>query len=210
MASVRGLFLITIFLFVLIPAAYGADVYKWTDTDGIAHFTDDPNNVPSLYRSKIEVKEYPSEGGTAVQPERVTPRPLSKGDELERVDVYGQSAKGQVVWEERREKEKANVDVDLFGQDESYWRGKVQPWEERLREATANYERARDQFMQRAEELSQMRFGSPTQYKMKIAELDEVRGDMLKYQAQIAEAEEILKNISKEAQEAKANPHWLK
>ncbi len=204
----RTLIFVPIFLFLLIPAAYGADIYTWTDTAGTAHFTDDLMNVPPSYRSNVEVRNYPSEGGTAVQPEQVIPRPIPGGEEAERVDVYGQSAKGQVVWEEKREKGEANV--DLFGQDETYWKGRVRPWEERLKEATANYDRARGQFVAKGSELSQMRFGSPTQYKMKIAELDEVRDEMLKYQTQIAEAEEMLKDISKEAQEAEANPDWLK
>ncbi len=204
----RTLVFVTIFLFLLIPGAYGADIYSWTDTAGVAHFTDDLTNVPASYRSKVEVRGYPSEGGTTAQPEQMIPRPARQGEETERVDVYGQSAKGQVVWKEGQNREEA--DVDLFGQDVSYWRGRVRPWEERLKEATADYERVHDEFMRRAEELSTMKFGSPTQYKMKIGELDEVRDEMLKYQEQITESEEMLKNISREAQEAKANPEWLK
>ncbi len=204
----RTLVFATIFLFLLIPGAYGAEVYMWTDTNGVAHFTDELSNVPPSYQNKVAVREYPSTSGTAAQPEQMIPRPALKGEETERVDVYGQSAKGQVVWEERREKEEVNV--DLFDRGESYWRSKVRPWVERLNEARANYQVAHDEFMRRAEELSAMRFGSPTQYKMKIGDLDEARDEMLKYQAQIAEAEGELEKITKEAQEAKVNPEWLK
>ncbi len=65
-------------------------------------------------------------------------------------------------------------------------------------------------FMEKAMELSRMRFGSRTQYKMKIIELDNAKEEMVKYADQIAEAKEALEKISKEAREEKANPDWLK
>ncbi len=79
-----------------------------------------------------------------------------------------------------------------------------------MKTAEANYERAHEGFMQKAEELSLKRFGSPTQYKMKIIELDNAKEEMVKYGEQVAEAKETLEKISKEASEAKANPDWLK
>jgi hypothetical protein len=57
--------------------------------------------------------------------------------------------------------------------------------------------------------LSRRRFGSPTQYKMNIIELDKVREEKEKYQAKISEANAMLENLSKEAQESKADPAWL-
>ena len=102
------------------------------------------------------------------------------------------------------------VRTDVYDQDEAYWRGRVRPWNGRLKEAEANYEKAHENFMQKAMELSQMRYGSRTQYKMKIIELDTAKEEMMKYQAQIAEINEMLEKISKEAKEAKANPDWLK
>jgi dephospho-CoA kinase len=64
--------------------------------------------------------------------------------------------------------------------------------------------------MEKAEELSARRFGSRTQYKTNIIELDRLKEEMFKYGDQIAEANEALEKISKEAQESKANLDWLK
>ena len=100
--------------------------------------------------------------------------------------------------------------TDIYGQGEAYWRGKVRPWKEFLKTADANYERAHERFMQKAEELSVRRFGSRTQYKTNIIELDGLKEEMLKYADQIADAKEGLEKISKQASEEKANPDWLK
>jgi len=100
--------------------------------------------------------------------------------------------------------------TDIYGQDEAYWRGKVRPWKDFLKTAEANYEKAHGKFMEKAMELSEKRFGSRTQYKMNIVELDALKDEMMKHADQIGEANEALEKISKEASEAKANPDWLK
>ncbi len=79
-----------------------------------------------------------------------------------------------------------------------------------MKTAEANYEKAHKEFMERAMELSRMRFGSRTQYKMKIIELDNAKEEMVKYGEQVAEVQEALEKISKEAREAKVDPEWLK
>ena len=173
-----------ILFFLLMSMAYGTNIYKWVDKDGVVNFADDMNQVPSIYRDKAEVREYLSEGGTPIHLQELTPKIIPKNKE--------------------------ELRVDIFGQDETYWKGKVRPWKERLKEATANYQKEHRQFMQKADELSEMRFGSPTQYKKKIIELDGSKDEMTKYQAQMAEAKEMLKKISKEAEGAKADPEWLK
>jgi hypothetical protein len=182
----RSILLVVTFILMISPA-YGEDIYNWTDRSGVAHFTDDLGNVPRSYRTNVGVRGYPSEGETPVGLEQENPRPVSKIEEAEK-----------------------ETKVDLHGQDEGFWRGKVRPWEGRLEEATVNYCGAQDEFMRIAEELSQMRFGSPTQYKAKIARLDDAKFEMQKYQGQITEAKLALEKISKEAKEAGANPDWLK
>jgi hypothetical protein len=103
------------------------------------------------------------------------------------------------------------IERDIYGQGEAYWRGKVRPWKEFLKTAEANYEKAHEKFMDKAMEFSRGRFGtwSRTQYKMNIIELDKLKEEMIKYADQVAEAKEALEKISKEAKEAKANPEWL-
>jgi hypothetical protein len=126
--------------------------------------------------------------------------------EIEWVHEEGSSPPIQKMTPQKREEMK----TDIYGQDEAYWRGKVHPWKEFLKTAEANYDRAHNKLMKKVEELSQRRFWSPTQYKQNIIQLDRFKEEMMKYQAQIAEAEEMLEKLSKEAKEAKANPEWLK
>ena len=79
-----------------------------------------------------------------------------------------------------------------------------------MKTAEANYERVHQKFMEKAMELSARRFGSRTQYKMNIIELDRLKKEMIKYADQVGEAREAFEKISKEAREAKADPEWLK
>jgi len=128
--------------------------------------------------------------------------------EIEWVHEEGPSPPIQKIAPQKREETR----TDMYGQNEAYWRGKVRPWKEFLKAAEANYERAHEKFMEKAMEFSRKRFGiwSKTQYKINIIELDRLKEEMVKYADQIAEANEALEKILKEAREAKANPDWLK
>jgi hypothetical protein len=68
---------------------------------------------------------------------------------------------------------------------------------EQLEEATANYERSQQTFLEKSEELSRRRFGSPTQYKFDILKLDALNQERMKYKAQMEEADESLRKLSK-------------
>lgn len=99
--------------------------------------------------------------------------------------------------------------TDIYGLGESYWRDRARRWNEQLKEATANYESVNKKIIERSETLSR-KYWSPTQYKMNMVELERLKEERWKYQGQINEANEMLKKLSKEAEEAKANPDWLK
>jgi len=172
-------FLVLLILLTFTVPAYAATIYKWVDKDGVVNYTDDYNKVPFLYHDRVEVLEFFTERVSPVQPPQTTPG----------------------IKEEIR--------ADIYGRDETWWREKVHPWKEQLKEATANYERVHSKFMEKAEELSARRFGSRTQYKTNIIELDRLKEEMFKYGDQIAEANEILEKLSKEAKETKADPAWL-
>jgi hypothetical protein len=172
--------LIPLILLVFTSAAYAATTYKWVDKEGFVNYTDDYNKIPSEYRDRVGV-EVREDIPTVVTP--VAPQtPPQKEEE---------------------------VKTDIYGRDETWWRGKVRPLKEQLKEATANHERAHEKFMKKAEELSMRRYGSPTQYKSNIIELDRLKEEMMKYEAQMTEAKEMLEKLSKEAKEAKADPTWL-
>jgi hypothetical protein len=175
--------LYTLVFLVLLSPAYAENIYKWTDEKGVVHYSDDLNKVPPAYRNRVDVEKW----GDTPKPEASPPAPLQ-----------APSQKSE------------EVKTDIYGQDEAYWKGRVRPWRERLEEANANYAKAQSKFTEKSEELSRRKYGSPTQYKFNIIELDRLKEEMSKYQAEIAEATEMLNRISKEAEEAKANPDWLK
>ncbi len=136
------------------------------------------------------------------------PRAYRDRVEIEWVHEEGPTPPIQKMTPQKREE----IRKDIWGQGETYWKGKVRPWKEFLKNAEANYERAHEKFMGKAMEFSGKRFGtwSKTQYKLNIIELDRLKEEMIKYADQIAEAREAMEKISKEAKEARANPDWLK
>ena len=126
--------------------------------------------------------------------------------EIEWVHEEGATPPVQKISPQRQEE----TQKDIYGLGESYWREKVRPWKEFLKTAEANYDRAHESFMKKAMELGQMSFAGRGQHRIKILELDKAAEEMVKYGDQVAEANEALEKISKEAKEAKANPDWLK
>ncbi len=110
-----------------------------------------------------------------------------------------------------RERSASSVNTDLYGRDEAWWKDRVRPWKEQLKEARQNYEEACDAFVKQVETLGPFKFGrlSLTQYQMISSRLTELTGRMAKDQAQISESRSVLLKLSKEAREAKADPVWL-
>lgn len=100
--------------------------------------------------------------------------------------------------------------VDRYGIGEDWWRDRVRPWKARREELDASYEGAEKKFMEKAEDLSKRRYGNRHTIKAKIIELDRANKEVLNYQAQISENERELERISRDAEESKANPDWLK
>jgi len=156
--------------FLMIPFLIHAEVYKWIDDKGTIHFTDDYSNIPSSYRERLKVeirKDIREEGTLPGSQERI-----SRGKEEQSKTV-------------------------VYREEEVRWREKMRSSMEQLEEATANYERAQQSFLEKSEELSRRRFGSPTQYKLDIIKLDALNQERMKYKAQMEEADEILRKLSK-------------
>ncbi len=55
--SMKRYIFIVISLFLLLPSFVLADIYRWTDKEGIMHITDDMGKVPFEYREKISTME---------------------------------------------------------------------------------------------------------------------------------------------------------
>jgi hypothetical protein len=166
--------------FVFVSLAHSATIYKWVDKKGDVHFTDDYNMIPDQYRSKVGTEE---------------------GEGLQRTETPAVSSTSPVKNE--------GVKVDRHGLGEGYWRAKVQPWKNQLNGARANYESINRQINQRIEEQN-TKFLSRTQLNIQRAETKPLIEERSKYEAQIKEANEMLEKIKKEAEEAKADPEWIK
>ena len=177
----RAFYILLILLAFFMPA-YSATIYKWVDKEGAVNFTDDLSKVPPAYRDRVKTEERKD------VKEEVTPPPPQAAT---------------------RGSEQDENKTDIYGRDESWWRGKVRPWREKLKEANEKYDIAQKKYTEKSDELSRKRFGSPTQYKMNIIELDRLKEERDKYEAQISEAKAMLEKFSKEAQESKADPAWL-
>jgi len=179
----RDFYILLILLAFFMPA-YSATIYKWVDKEGAVNFTDDLSKVPPAYRNRVETEERKD------VKEEVTPPPPQAAT---------------------RRNEQEEMKTDIYGQDESWWRDKVRPWREKLREATEKYEEAKRNYEKKSEELAQTNFAgrSRSQSKWDVMELNRLREEKDKYQAQISEAKAMLEKFSKEAQESKADPAWL-
>ena len=96
---------------------------------------------------------------------------------------------------------------DIYGRDEAWWQDRVRPWKEQLKDTNENLEKAQKKFAEKTVEMGRKGLVSRARYQ---AEAEKYNEEKMKYEAQIAEANEMLEKFSKEAQEAKANPDWLK
>lgn len=172
-----------LFSFILFSSAYAGTVYKWVDREGVVNFTEDYDKVPAIYRNRVEKIDVETGDIQKMEGPAASKAPLEK---------------------------KEGASTDIYGRDEIWWREKVRPWKEQLKQATVNYETADKRYSERLQELSGKEQLSRTQHKMSITELHSLKEEKMKYKAQIDEANEMIEKLSKEASEAKANPDWLK
>ena len=175
---------LVIFLILLVfiwPAhGFAFTAYKWMDEKGVVNFSDDLGRVPSQYQDRVKEEVVDDKANREMNS---PPQPMLTKEEGRTTDIYGLSG--------------------------GYWKERVRPWKDQLKEATENYEKMQKKFLESAEELSQRRYGSRTQYKMNIIELDRLNKERMGYQAQIVEAKEMLARISREAGESGADPEWF-
>ena len=106
----------------------------------------------------------------------------------------------------------AEIERDIYGSNEAWWRQKLPTVREKLKDAVQNYRKAYEEYSKNIEKLGPYRFGglSLTQYQLNSCRLEFLDNEMGRYQAQINEANEMLKKLLKEAEESKANPEWVK
>ena len=92
------------------------------------------------------------------------------------------------------------AEMDIYGQNEAWWREKVLTQREQLKEAVEKYENIYEEYSKEAEKLGRSRFGglSLTQYQMTSLRLEILKDEMAKYRLQISEATETLKKLLEE------------
>jgi len=167
-------------LLVLFSLSNSAVIYKWVDKSGSVNFTDDISKVPPEYRDQIQIEET----GDVEKTQTPSPAPASAG------------------------KTEA-VKRDALGMSEDYWRDRVQPWKKQLKQAQEDYNNTNIK-IDDAIEVFKNRYYSHTQYNLKRVEVERLTAERGTYEAKMNEANEMLAKIAKEAEEAKADPAWLK
>ncbi len=178
----KRVFICILVLCVFDSISFGDTIYKWVDKEGVAHFTDDYDKIPREYRNQVRTENTGA-------PQNI-----------------GASTPSPPVASERQDEGKER---DKYGLGEDYWRSRALPWKNQLREATKNYENVQRRISDNMDERSG-RFLSRTQWNMARAESRQLLEERSKYEEQIKEAKEMLQKIAGEAEEAKANPDWIK
>jgi hypothetical protein len=170
-----------------IPFLAHAEVYRWIDDKGDVHFTDDYSKIPEKYRPVAETRRFPQD------PKDTSPSSVEQKPSPAPASI------------QRTEEEK----IDTHGRGEEYWRETVRPWKEQLKQAQEDYKNTNYKIDDTLE-VVKGKFLSKTQYNFKRQELERLMEEREIYEARIKEANKMLANIGKKAEEAKANPEWLK
>jgi len=74
------------------PANSGATIYRWQDSEGNLHFTDDLMRVPPSYRERVQVEDLPEES-VSVIPVPPMPSDMQTEDQPDPVDAYAECRK---------------------------------------------------------------------------------------------------------------------
>ena len=86
-SKVFEVILIIAFVLILLPFSASAEIYKWTDDEGVIHVTDDPTKVPDKYWEQEKVKKEEVKSAPETKPAQpVQPPP---GPETEKRELYG-------------------------------------------------------------------------------------------------------------------------
>jgi len=169
-------------LLLLAGAPAGEEVYTWTDTDGVAHYTNDANTIPQRYRDKAHTLDgqpiapkdaaagapAPPEGKPAVQEEAPKPVPARPAE---------------APLEESAPAPAPLSSTEAAALDEAGWRKRFQRTTERVRRAELALERDQEQLKRVANQESYMvvdpygrvmTAGQATALRMQVAEDERV------------------------------------
>ena len=108
--------LLLVFLLIFLASPVNSEVYKWTDSKGTVHFTDDPSLIPEEYRPKSFGTETPQKE---------------------------EAPKGT---EESSDQKAPIASKDNAGRGEEYWKARVREWQQKQAQTQEEWERLRMQY----------------------------------------------------------------
>ena len=165
--------------FGFISPSYGATIYHWVNKNGVATFTDDYEQLPSEYRNHTHITV------------------------MDDAPVMESSTPASIP-EAAPPREEARKAIPPQGRE--LQGGRRRAWETQLKEATENQKAAEEDYVGESEKLVIRKYGSHQQFKSTILNLEGIKEEENKYEAQIAEAKEMLKRFSRETGESTGNP----
>jgi hypothetical protein len=186
-----------------------AATYRWTDAKGVMHFTDNPDAVPPEHRqggspgaAPVPRGDRPSFGMVVGKPPAAQKQDAKAGTESKAAsDADGADAGKASESPYEKAAKTPGVELDNFGRDETYWRGRRQFWEKRLEDAQRLHDEARREFY-----LANQRFDSREYKQMKA-----LRERMRMLEEEIAKAQGMLHGgLEREARKSGAPPGWAR
>ena len=132
-------------LLALIPSgASGASeaVYRWTDAQGVIHFTDSPENIPADQRGAQE--KPPAEAETSLRGAGAQPGTQTSVEQGIPEETKAKEESARAVAAPSENVAPAPIlTLDNFGRDETWWRDRKKFWEQRLADAQRLHHEAR-------------------------------------------------------------------
>ncbi|HXX31876.1 MAG TPA: DUF4124 domain-containing protein [Myxococcaceae bacterium] len=127
------------------PAPPGEDVYTWTDSEGVAHYTNDPNLVPGKYRDQarsLEGQPLPEDTSSKSPPPPETkPGPAA---EVQKADAPKPAGRNDEPPPEASPSPSLIPPTGTAGLDEAGWRRLFQKANEQVRRAELALARDRE------------------------------------------------------------------
>jgi uncharacterized protein DUF4124 len=183
--------LLAIWLSVCWVELVGAQIYKWTDSQGNVHFTDNPGRIPAESRANVEEVEQ-ARPPDALAPPSAESTPASAPEAA----APGEPAAPTAM-------------RDLLGRGPDYWQQLAQQWSSRLQQ----YRQERDRLRLMSDYTRYLARSTREVFdrgriQADLARLEKALGDT---EAQIQQAETMLSTtLPLEARRLGANPEWLK
>lgn len=180
------LFFAMIFWMTLTLTAISQEIYQWVDDKGTVHFVDDPTLVPEKYRDQVQKKKVPKESPPA-------PAPVPQAEKM------------------KPESQSSSIQRDRFGRGEEWWRQEMKQWEDKLKTAQTNYEKANQAWKAKEKELEDSKF-KPESLKRRLkAEINELEEKTKGWEKEVKEATDMVQKVlPSQAEEDRADPNWLK